>query len=40
MILYDLKTLHMENPVIDQNPEFSWKIMSDKKMYYRNSIRL
>lgn len=31
MILYDLKTLHMENPVIDQNPEFSWKIMSDEK---------
>lgn len=31
MKLYDLKTRHMKNPVIDKTPEFSWKIQSSKQ---------
>lgn len=32
MRLYDLKTLHMENPLgIDQTPYFSWKLWSSQK---------
>lgn len=30
MKLYDLKTSHMINPTIDWNPEFSWKIETNK----------
>ena len=29
--LYDLKVLHMEQPVIDKNPYFSWKMQSSEK---------
>lgn len=31
MRLYDLRTMHMTNPVIDRIPYFSWKIQSGKK---------
>ncbi len=30
MKLYGLKVNHQENPIIDDNPEFSWKIQSDE----------
>lgn len=40
MKLYDLKTLHMKNPVIDKVPYFSWKIESDKQNVLQTSFRI
>ena len=43
MKLYDLKTLHMEQPVIDKTPCFSWKICSSRpnviQAMYRSIVK-
>lgn len=38
--LYDLKTQHMRNPVIDGNPYFSWKLKSDKRNILQKAYRI
>lgn len=40
MNVYDLKVMHMENPVIDQVPEFSWKISSEKQNVLQAAYRI
>lgn len=40
MKLYDLLTLHLHAPVIDQTPEFSWKIDSDKRNVLQKSYQI
>ena len=40
MKLYDLKTLHMEQPVIDKTPCFSWKICSSRPNVIQEKYRI
>lgn len=40
MNVYDLKISHMSTPVIDWNPEFSWKIESEDKNVLQDSYRI
>ena len=40
MKLYDLKTLHMEQPVIDKTPCFSWKICSSRPNVMQEKYRI
>ena len=40
MKLYDLKTLHMEQPVIDKTPCFSWKISSSRPNVMQEKYRI
>ena len=40
MKLYDLRTLHMNAPVTDETPEFSWRISSGEKNTFETSYRL
>lgn len=40
MRLYDLKTMHMEMPVIDRKPEFSWKIESTRQNVIQDSYQI
>ena len=38
--VYDLKTMHMKSPVIDQNPYFSWKLKSDKQNVMQEAYQI
>lgn len=38
--VYDLKTMHMENPVVDERPYFSWKLRSDEKNVIQEAYRI
>ena len=40
MKLYDLQTLHMDHPVIDQVPCFSWKISSNQQNVIQERYRI
>lgn len=40
MKLYDLKTMHMETPVVDRIPEFSWKIKSSRQNVLQDAYQV
>ena len=40
MKLYDLQTLHMDHPAIDQVPCFSWKISSNRQNVMQERYRI
>ncbi|MCI6465711.1 MAG: glycoside hydrolase family 78 protein [Faecalicatena sp.] len=40
MKIYDLKVMHMKNPVIDRRPEFSWKIESTRQNVLQRAYRI
>lgn len=40
MKLYDLQTSHLVTPIIDQIPEFSWRILSDEKDINQKDYRI